>query len=97
MGENNVSASQTAVISSVSDDNNTLYVAYSQGGTIADTAINFTVSIHPAPPAGVAVYAGFQFYVPVRFDTDQLPLTLEDYGIGSAQSIKLVEVRPTAF
>ena len=97
VGENNVTASQTAVVSAISDDNNTLYVVYGQGGTIADTAINFTISIHPAPPAGVSVYAGYQFYVPVRFDTDQLPLTLEDYGVGSAQSIKLVEVRPTAF
>ena len=39
---------------------------------------------HPrARRTGPAITAGYQFYVPCRFDTDTLPLTLEDYGIGS--------------
>ena len=95
--ENNATTSQTATISAVANDGGTLTLNYAQGGASADTAANFSISIHPAPPQGVTVTAGFRFYVPCRFDTDQLPLTLEDYGIGGAQSIKLVEVRPTAF
>lgn len=53
-----------------------------------------TVQRHPAPITG-DVTAGFLFYVPVRFDTDRLPTSLEHYGIGGAADVKLVEVRPT--
>jgi len=55
------------------------------------------VTFTAAPASGVIISAGYQFYVPCRFDTDTLPMTLEDYGIGSAQSIKVVEVRPASF
>lgn len=49
---------------------------------------------HPAPDVGAIITAGFEFYVPVRFDTDRLPVSLEEYGIGGAADVKLVEVRP---
>lgn len=52
-----------------------------------------TVQRHPAPKTG-DITAGFLFYVPVRFDTDRLPTSLEHYGIGGAADVKLVEVRP---
>jgi len=29
----------------------------------------------------------------VRFDTDILPVTIEDYGVGGSNSVKLIEVR----
>ncbi|MDD5585631.1 MAG: DUF2460 domain-containing protein [Alphaproteobacteria bacterium] len=46
-----------------------------------------------APPAfGQTVTAGFQFDVPVRFDTDQLRVTAEDDSQARAE-IPLVEVR----
>ena len=86
----------TITLVAVGTGGHNVTIGYSAGGAVLETA-NATVAIHPAPPSGVSVYAGFQFYVPVRFDTDQLPLTLEDYGVGGAQSIKLIEVRPTAF
>lgn len=44
------------------------------------------------PTSGQAVTAGFQFDVPVRFDTDELDISLDDWKIG-AVSIPLVEVR----
>ncbi|GGB51492.1 glycoside hydrolase family 24 [Tistrella bauzanensis] len=48
----------------------------------------------PAPPlAGAVLTAGFAFDVPVRFDTDHLPATIEDYGIGAVRSVPLVEIR----
>lgn len=64
-------------------------------GEVAETGVaNVTVRTHPAPVLGEVVKAGFEFWVPVRFDTDRLPVTLEDYGIGGAADVKLVEVRP---
>lgn len=46
-----------------------------------------------APAPGVAVTAGFEFDVPVRFDTDALDVTLDLERLGSIASIPLVEVR----
>jgi uncharacterized protein (TIGR02217 family) len=46
------------------------------------------------PKVGDRVTAGYEFHVPVRFDTDRIPVKLEYYGVGSAQEITLVEVRP---
>jgi uncharacterized protein (TIGR02217 family) len=46
-----------------------------------------------SPGDGVEVTAGYRFHVPVRFQTDRLPIRLETYGIGSATEVKLVEVR----
>jgi uncharacterized protein (TIGR02217 family) len=47
-----------------------------------------------APPgAGVAVTAGFEFDVPVRFDSDTLDVILDIERLGSITSIPLVELR----
>ncbi len=46
-----------------------------------------------APAAGVAITAGFEFDVPVRFDTDALDVTLDFERLGSITSIPLVEIR----
>jgi uncharacterized protein (TIGR02217 family) len=47
-----------------------------------------------APPAnGASVTAGFEFDVPVRFDSDLLDVTLDIERLGSITSIALVEVR----
>jgi uncharacterized protein (TIGR02217 family) len=53
------------------------------------------VTFGTAPAANAVITAGFLFYVPVRFDTDILPVTIEDYGVGGANSVKLIEVRPS--
>ena len=46
------------------------------------------------PPAqGVVVRATFEFDVPVRFDTDELMVTLKLENIGAIPSIPLVEIR----
>ena len=37
--------------------------------------------------------ADFEFDVPVRFDTDQMDLSVESYGASSWGSIPLIEVR----
>jgi uncharacterized protein (TIGR02217 family) len=51
------------------------------------------VTFDAAPAAGVAVTAGFEFDVAVRFDTDELPVTLDIERLGSITSIPLVEIR----
>jgi uncharacterized protein (TIGR02217 family) len=51
------------------------------------------VTFDSAPAAGVLVTAGFEFDVPVRFDTDRLDVTWDLDRLGSITSIPLVEVR----
>jgi uncharacterized protein (TIGR02217 family) len=46
------------------------------------------------PPAGAAVTAGFNFDVPVRFDTDYLEVDLATFAAGAIPKIPLVEIRP---
>lgn len=45
------------------------------------------------PPAGAEVTAGYEFHVPVRFDMEQLSLSLTAFKAGQIPSIPLVEVR----
>lgn len=66
-------------------------MATSSGWTVdAGTGV---VTFAAAPGAGVSVTAGFEFDVSVRFDTDELPVTLDIERLGSITSIPLVEVR----
>ena len=51
------------------------------------------VTFDSPPGAGVAVRSGFEFDVPVRFDTDRLDVTHDLERLGSITSIPLVEVR----
>jgi len=51
------------------------------------------VTFNTAPGAGVAIAAGFEFDVPVRFDTDALDVTLDLERLGSITSIPLLELR----
>jgi uncharacterized protein (TIGR02217 family) len=46
------------------------------------------------PPAvGVAVSAGFEFDVPVRFDTDRIQTSVASFQAGDVPSVPVVEVR----
>jgi uncharacterized protein (TIGR02217 family) len=51
------------------------------------------VTFDTAPATGVLVTAGFEFDVPVRFDSDRLDVTWDLDRLGSIASIPLVEVR----
>lgn len=44
------------------------------------------------PPAGAAVMAGYEFDVPVRFDTDDLDIDLSAFEAGEIPKIPLVEI-----
>ncbi len=51
------------------------------------------VSFATAPASGAALTAGFEFDVPVRFDTDSLSVNLANFQAGEVPSLPLVEVR----
>jgi uncharacterized protein (TIGR02217 family) len=55
----------------------------------ATGVITFTT----APAGGVIVRAGFEFDVPVRFDSDTLDVTLDFERLGSITAIPLLEIR----
>jgi uncharacterized protein (TIGR02217 family) len=46
-----------------------------------------------APADGAVVTAGFEFDVPVRFDTDRITASLAGFAAGEIPSIPIVEVR----
>ena len=52
------------------------------------------LSVNRVPAAGQAVTAGFEFDVPVRFDTDRLSISLRAFKAGQIPSIPLIEVQP---
>ncbi|WP_342270470.1 DUF2460 domain-containing protein [Rickettsia endosymbiont of Orchestes rusci] len=59
-------------------------------------SIDFTtgiVTFNLAPRNDEEITADFEFDVPVRFDTDQLDLSIDSFAVGSWGNIPLVEVR----
>ncbi len=54
--------------------------------------VTFNTGNIPAP--GAAVTAGFEFDVPVRFDTDSLAINLASFAAGDIPEIPVVEIRP---
>jgi uncharacterized protein (TIGR02217 family) len=52
------------------------------------------VTFTTAPASGVQVTADFDFDVPVRFDSDQMDITIETYQLGSWGHIPVLEIRP---
>ena len=59
----------------------------------ATDAASGTVTLAIAPGAGAAVQAGFEFDVPVRFDTDQIVTSVASFQAGDVPSVPVVEVR----
>ena len=45
------------------------------------------------PTAGTVIAAGFEFDVPVRFDTDQIKINLAHFASGEIPEIPLIEVK----
>lgn len=54
------------------------------------------VTMEPAavPAPGTQVTAGFEFDIPVRFDTDRIEINLAAFKAGSVPSVPLVEIKP---
>ena len=45
------------------------------------------------PDAGAVVTAGFEFDVPVRFDTDRIAVSVSSFQAGDLPQVPVVEVR----
>lgn len=45
------------------------------------------------PPNGLEVTAGFEFDVPVRFDTDRIQTNISNFQAGEVPSVPIIEVR----
>jgi uncharacterized protein (TIGR02217 family) len=74
----------------------TVRIALGGVGQLSGWSVDTTtglITFAAAPGSGVAVTAGFEFDVPVRFDTDALDVTLDLERLGSITSIPLVEIR----
>lgn len=70
-----------------------------QGETQAE-AVDFSVDFSTgivrfvdAPGAGARVSAGFEFDVPVRFDTDRIAVSVSSFQAGDLPQVPIVEVR----
>ncbi len=50
------------------------------------------VRFYEPPETGAPIYAGFEFDVPVRFDCDELMVSLSQFDAGEVADIPLVEV-----
>lgn len=61
--------------------------------TVNTTTGLITFNPGHVPPAGAAVSAGFEFDVPVRFDSDAITINLQHFEAGEIPEIPLIEVR----
>jgi uncharacterized protein (TIGR02217 family) len=61
--------------------------------TLNATTGNVTFLPGHIPAAAAVVTAGFEFDVPVRFDTDKLDLDLRGFQHGAIPSIPIIEIR----
>lgn len=70
------------------------------GGDVKQDGIDYTVDIstglvtfaHP-PDVGAEVRAGFEFDVPVRFDTDRIQTSVASFKAGDVPSVPVLEIR----
>ncbi|TCP42326.1 DUF2460 domain-containing protein [Rhodovulum marinum] len=68
-------------------------IALTEGvGFEVDTTTGM-ITLDTAPEYGAAVTAGFQFDVPVRFDTDRIQTSVASFRAGDVPSVPVVEVR----
>ncbi len=65
-------------------------------GSINEYSVNYTTGIitfTKAPEPNIIIIADFEFDVPVRFDTDELQLSIDSFNSGSWSGINLIEIR----
>ncbi len=59
----------------------------------ADYVLGTVTFVAGAPISGALITAGFEFDVPVRFDTPFLNITIEAFNAGAVPSVPIIEVR----
>jgi uncharacterized protein (TIGR02217 family) len=70
-------------------------IEQSQGADFSVDAASGVITFLPGhiPRAGADVTAGFEFDVPVRFDTDRLDINLAAFEAGEAPNVPILEIR----
>ncbi len=77
-------------------------VAIAVAGTVKTPGTQVTIDVTSGrivflpghiPATGAAITAGFEFDVPVRFDTDRLDVSVRGFNHGAIPNIPIVEVR----
>lgn len=75
-------------------------VQVSRDGSDLQAGLDFSVdhetgvvTLSDAPPAGAVLRAGFEFDVPVRFDTDRLDISASGVEAGEIPSVPVIEIR----
>lgn len=66
-------------------------LAEGAGFSVEDTTGEVTLDV--APAFGASVRAGFEFDVPVRFDTDRILASADGFNAGQIPDVPVVEVR----
>lgn len=62
------------------------------GSAFSVDALSGSITLVAAPALGETITAGFQFDVPVRFDTDRLDIELSSFDAAEVPAIPLIEV-----
>ncbi len=68
-------------------------VEMAEGPDFSVDATTGIITFATAPATGAAVTAGFEFDVPVRFDTDVIEVNVAAFEVGEIPPIPVVEVR----
>ncbi len=90
------SASYTRPITKPVEGTVTVAVAgatLSHGADFTFDAATGEVTLAVPPGAGAEITAGFEFDVPVRFDTDHIHVSIATFQAGQAPDVPVVEVR----
>jgi len=75
---------------------NTVKIGVNGSQAVSGWSVNYTTGIvtFDSPPTnGHEITAGFEFDVPVRFDTDYLQIDLSGFEAGNVPDIPIVEIR----
>lgn len=91
---NNRSGLTFFTITALDLDSNGIGEITVDGPTVNELAgASVTINVHPAPDSGDQVTAGYEFDVPVRFDTDKLSLAIANFELHDWRQVNMIEVR----
>lgn len=68
-------------------------VVLTEGADFSADVTTGAVSFASPPAGGAALTAGFEFHVPVRFDTNRIEVNLAAFDAGEIPSVPVIEVR----